>query len=329
MYYTVYRTINKINQKEYVGFHKIHDIENIVCQKSEDGSIYRDGYLGSGKLMKSALEKYGPLNMCQELLLLSHDKKEAEEYEKDIVNVEWVKNEDNYNLSIGGNVCILFGEDNGFFGKKHSPETISKIQDTRNQTLKESPFNFAECMHVDTNETFYNTKDACDSFNVKFERFNVAKLVYENKLIFKSKYLQTKSLDFYHERVLFLSETQERKKKKSEDTSKRFKGIAKTKESNIKRGKSISKWINENPNKHKEKMNKINKNPEKIKKTAEKHLGMKRSKSTRENISNSLKGKTSKNKDKIFIFNINTNERKMIEKDSNVPNGWSKGYGKK
>lgn len=110
MLYTVYKTINITNNKEYIGFRKINDIEDILCYESENGSIFKDGYLGSGKLMKSALEKYGPLNMKQELIVVTEDKEEAEELEKEIVNTEWVKSSDNYNLSVGGNVHILFGE---------------------------------------------------------------------------------------------------------------------------------------------------------------------------------------------------------------------------
>jgi len=107
LYYTVYKTINIVNDKEYVGFHKIKSLDNIRFESSENGSIFDDGYLGSGKLIKLALEKYGPMNMRQELILVTESKEEAENLEREIVCREWVDSDDNYNLVIGGNVTIL------------------------------------------------------------------------------------------------------------------------------------------------------------------------------------------------------------------------------
>ena len=76
-----------------------------------------------------------------------------------------------------------------------------------------------------------------------------------------------------------------------------------------------------------EHVNKINKNPEKIKKTAEKHLGMKRTEETRKKMSEAKKGKVPNNKGKIWINN--DKERKMIEPNEIIPQGYIKGYGKR
>lgn len=48
MYY-VYRTTNLVNGKTYIGQHKSKDVMN-------------DLYLGSGKLLKMSIEKYGKEN---------------------------------------------------------------------------------------------------------------------------------------------------------------------------------------------------------------------------------------------------------------------------
>ena len=102
MLYTVYKTTNLVNNKEYIGFHSIKSMESILCISSEYDSIFEDGYLGSGKFIKRALEKYGPQNMKQELLLVSDDKDEAESLERELVNKEYVNRDDTYNISTGG-----------------------------------------------------------------------------------------------------------------------------------------------------------------------------------------------------------------------------------
>lgn len=332
MYYTVYRTVNMLNNKEYVGFHTVKSLDNIICEKSENGSIFDDGYLGSGKLIKQALEKYGPMNMYQELIMVTDDKQEAENLEKEIVCREWVESDDNYNLSIGGNVTILFGENNGFFGKKHKKETIQKIQEKRNSTYNEQPFSWSKSFLTENkNIVFYNRDDIYAYFQIETP-YDVHKLVYDGVITYCSEYLQHSAIQRYLKRYNFLNDHEARKKAKEKLSllcSERFKGVSKTKESNEKRGKSIKSWIENNPEKHSERMLKINKNPEKIKKTAEKHRGMKRSDETRKNISNSLKGKPSKIKGMIWIHNTETNERKFVEHNSEIPEGWNRGMGKR
>jgi hypothetical protein len=44
--YYVYRTINNVNSKIYVGVHRSYNIE-------------KDSYLGSGVLLEKAIQKYG------------------------------------------------------------------------------------------------------------------------------------------------------------------------------------------------------------------------------------------------------------------------------
>jgi len=89
----------------------------------------------------------------------------------------------------------------------------------------------------------------------------------------------------------------------------------------------------------KEIVDRINKDPEKIRKTAEKHRGMKRSESTKENMSKSKKELIEKvgeeefariiGKGKIYIHNVETKEIKRVNKDFEIKYPWKKGSGKK
>jgi len=110
----LYRTTNLINGKIYIGVHSTNRIN--------------DTYLGSGFILKRAIEKYGEKNFKKEILYLFDNIEEMYEKEKEIVNVDFVKRDDNYNMSIGGKLCILYGEKNGFYGKKHERETIEKMK---------------------------------------------------------------------------------------------------------------------------------------------------------------------------------------------------------
>lgn len=104
MLYSVYKTVNKVNNTEYIGFHCVKNNETIIANKSEFGSIFDSGYLGSGKLIREAIEKYGPLNFSQELILLTDNRKDAEELEKELARAEWTSNIDYANFPVLNNL---------------------------------------------------------------------------------------------------------------------------------------------------------------------------------------------------------------------------------
>lgn len=139
MYGIIYLTINKINGKKYIG----------MCKNTHSKL-----YLGSGKLFKQALKKYGKENFerivlqeCETFDELS----QAEAYW--IEKYDAVKSEEFYNLSYGGfggnsdylkeywnsftaeerktlrkwKKRDLSGEKNPMYGKTHSEETKKKI----------------------------------------------------------------------------------------------------------------------------------------------------------------------------------------------------------
>jgi len=88
MFYTVYKTTNLINGKIYVGLHVTSNLE--------------DDYLGSGVQLKSAVKKYGKENFKREYIKVCNSPEEMYELEADIVNEDFVKRSDTYNMKTGG-----------------------------------------------------------------------------------------------------------------------------------------------------------------------------------------------------------------------------------
>jgi hypothetical protein len=88
MYY-IYKITNLLNSKIYIGFHFSLDISN-------------DKYMGSGFIIRKAIKKYGVHNFKREILFEYDDIEEALSKEKELVNTNFVKRLDTYNLTIGG-----------------------------------------------------------------------------------------------------------------------------------------------------------------------------------------------------------------------------------
>lgn len=124
----IYKICNKINNKIYIG-------------KTQNDS---DRYLGSGILIKRAIHKYGSENFVKTIIDYGKSIEELNYKEK-----FWIKyfNSTNscigYNISDGGDGGDLFsnnpnkeiirkkyrrfGDKNGMFGKKHSPQSKHKM----------------------------------------------------------------------------------------------------------------------------------------------------------------------------------------------------------
>ena len=87
----VYKTINKLNGKEYIGVHSTYHIN--------------DGYLGSGTILKKAIRKYGRKNFERIIINQFKYREEAFQKEKELVSAEYLKNNNVYNIVSGGALC--------------------------------------------------------------------------------------------------------------------------------------------------------------------------------------------------------------------------------
>jgi len=147
MHYYLYKITNLINNRIYVGVHKTENLN--------------DGYMGSGKIIRQAIEKYGIENFDKKILEFFDDSDTMYAREKEFINDEFIKIDKVYNLKRGGDggwdyinknrlnltnssiekIKIAMrkwhsendttGKNNGFFGKKHSEQTKKHLSDCR------------------------------------------------------------------------------------------------------------------------------------------------------------------------------------------------------
>lgn len=87
-YHYVYQIENLIDGKIYVGKHSTDDLN--------------DGYMGSGTLISRAIAKHGLENFRKTILRELASEEEALLFEAQIVDEDFVKRDDTYNLVMGG-----------------------------------------------------------------------------------------------------------------------------------------------------------------------------------------------------------------------------------
>lgn len=88
MHFIIYETTNLVNGKKYRGAHVTSSLD--------------DGYIGSGKLLKKAIAKYGFDSFEHSILQECSSVEEMFKAEANYVSPEWVENPNTYNLKVGG-----------------------------------------------------------------------------------------------------------------------------------------------------------------------------------------------------------------------------------
>ena len=88
MFFTIYKITNLSNQKIYIGKHQTTCID--------------DGYMGSGKLLKRAIQKYGLDQFAKEILYIFDTEEEMNIAEVTLVSDDFCSRPDTYNICRGG-----------------------------------------------------------------------------------------------------------------------------------------------------------------------------------------------------------------------------------
>lgn len=107
MFYTIYKVTNTKNGKIYIGKHQTSNPD--------------DSYYGSGRSIRAAIKKYGKEHFIKEVLFIFDNEAEMNTKEKELINEEFVKRADTYNLGVGGEGGPHFK------GIKHKKVTIERI----------------------------------------------------------------------------------------------------------------------------------------------------------------------------------------------------------
>lgn len=131
-----YKISNLVNGKYYYGIHSTNNLD--------------DGYLGSGRTVIKAVNKYGRENFTKEIIADYPTRKEASDHERRVVTLYITTLDECYNIRCGGDNENIHSQDtknklsiigssktgslNSFYGKTHSTETIEHMRNIKLHT---------------------------------------------------------------------------------------------------------------------------------------------------------------------------------------------------
>lgn len=155
----MYETTNTITQKIYVGIHKTKNIN--------------DGYLGSGKIIRQAIEKYGKEAFTRRIISFYDSENEMREAEKNYVTEDFVARDDTYNLVVGGGCGWVYVNKLA----KGKPRSL----DSRNAQSKRMLENYPETLREAAREAAKLPKS--EEQKKKANAFYCDKLMMHNELV--------------------------------------------------------------------------------------------------------------------------------------------------
>lgn len=150
MYYIVYCTTCIITKKWYVGVHSTNNLD--------------DGYLGSGKILKRSIEKYGINNHVRRILFYCNSIEEAYSLEATMVNESILPYNRCMNLVVGGRGGMKKGNIPWNKGLKnpYSIEALNKMVNNKKHYPKQKP----KYRYITPDGIFLKREDAALYYNI-------------------------------------------------------------------------------------------------------------------------------------------------------------------
>lgn len=133
----VYKITNTTNGKFYIGKRKHKD-------------PYNDGYMGSGKLIKLAIKKYGINSFIKEIIEVFETNEEAALLENRLVTIDLVNSGMCYNLHEGGH--------GGFAHINNDPDMRSKVSEASRKYNIEHGFG-GDRSHLFTEDSYRRMRE--------------------------------------------------------------------------------------------------------------------------------------------------------------------------
>lgn len=105
MKYIVYLTTNKVNNKIYIGVHETKDPGIFDGYIGCGANIYKPSSYNKGKThLHNAILKYGTSSFYRKTLRVFDNLEDALDLEAWLVTEEFIKRDDTYNMTLGGNI---------------------------------------------------------------------------------------------------------------------------------------------------------------------------------------------------------------------------------
>lgn len=181
MYYIVYKTTNKINNKIYIGIHTQIGVEF-------------DGYLGSGLILRKAILKYGEENFHRETLFEYDNLQDSRDKERELVTEEFCIGIDNYNISVGGtggHTTAGYTEEELDISnqKRNLSLRLSWIANLTEEKLEQYRTNFKKIRIQPDNSGMVHSEQSClNMSNGRLGLMHVTNGI-DNKMVFESELL--------------------------------------------------------------------------------------------------------------------------------------------